>query len=218
MEGNRLMNVTRAEFISSSTGVAMCPEEPLPEYAFIGRSNVGKSSLINMLTGRKKLARTSATPGKTRLINHFRINDRWFLADLPGYGFAKISRKEREAHGLMVRRYATLRKNLVCFFVLIDARIPPQQIDLDFIRWLGNNRVPFMIVLTKTDKVNQKKRSTNRKLLQEVLSESWVELPRIFESSAIKGTGREEILGFIEDTNAGLERPAARHTGKKGNG
>jgi len=199
------MTVTKAEFISSSPDVTMCPKEPFPEYAFIGRSNVGKSSLINMLTGRKKLARTSHTPGKTRLINHFKINDRWFLADLPGYGYAKISKKERRDLGRLIEQYASLRRNLVCFFVLIDARIPPQQIDLDFIQWLGDSRIPFVIVMTKSDKVNQMERSKNRKLLQEVLAESWQELPLIIESSAVKGTGREEILGFIRDTNEKLD-------------
>ena len=183
----------------------MCPPEPLPEYAFIGRSNVGKSSLINMLTGRKKLAKTSITPGKTRLINHFRINDSWFLADLPGYGYAKISKKEREAFGRLIRQYATQRRNLVAFFVLVDVRIPPQQIDLDFIRWLGDNSVPFVILLTKSDKVGQKERSKNRQLLEEALSENWEELPRIIESSAVKGTGQKEILDFIEQTNATLD-------------
>ncbi|MGW8317177.1 MAG: ribosome biogenesis GTP-binding protein YihA/YsxC, partial [Bacteroidales bacterium] len=126
------MTITSAEFVSSSPSVTMCPKEQLPEYAFIGRSNVGKSSLINMLVGRKKLARISSTPGKTRLINHFRINKEWLLADLPGYGYAKVSKKERESFARMIQDYGTLRTNLVCFFVLVDARIPPQQLDLDF--------------------------------------------------------------------------------------
>jgi GTP-binding protein len=198
------MTVTTAEFISSSPSVAQCPKESLPEYAFIGRSNVGKSSLINMLVGRKKLAKISSTPGKTRLINHFRINGTWFLADMPGYGYAKVSKKERESFARMIEQYAQLRTNLVCFFVLVDARIPPQQIDLDFIAWLGDSRIPFAIVLTKTDKVSQKEKSVHLKQLKEELSESWDELPLIFESSAVKGTGREEILGFINDTNARL--------------
>jgi GTP-binding protein len=198
------MTVTTAEFISSSPSVAQCPKESLPEYAFIGRSNVGKSSLINMLVGRKKLAKISSTPGKTRLINHFRINGTWFLADMPGYGYAKVSKKERESFARMIEQYAQLRTNLVCFFVLVDARIPPQQIDLDFIAWLGDSRIPFAIVLTKTDKVSQKEKSVHLKQLKEELSESWDELPLIFESSAVKGTGREDILGFINDTNARL--------------
>ncbi|MFO7933167.1 MAG: ribosome biogenesis GTP-binding protein YihA/YsxC [Bacteroidales bacterium] len=208
------MIITSAEYISSSPDVTMCPKEPLPEYAFIGRSNVGKSSLINMLTGRKKLAKTSVTPGKTRLINHFRINDRWYLADLPGYGYAKVSKKQRAAFGRLIEQYAQLRGNLVCFFVLIDARIPPQQLDLDFIEWLGDSRLPFVIILTKSDKVNQKERSKNKNLLKQVLSESWEELPLIIESSAVKGTGREEILGFIKKTN---ERLASRRSTRSGN-
>ena len=182
----------------------MCPKEQLPEYAFIGRSNVGKSSLINMLVGRKKLARISSSPGKTRLINHFRINNEWFLADLPGYGYAKVSKKERESFARMIQDYGTLRTNLVCFFVLVDARIPPQQLDLDFMEWLGDSRIPFVIVLTKVDKVAQKEKSQNLKLLKEELSEAWEEMPLIFESSAVKGTGRDAILKFIYSTNSKL--------------
>ena len=140
------MNITKAEFISSSPNVTLCPKDQIPEYAFIGRSNVGKSSLINMLVERKKLAKTSSTPGKTRLINHFKINDTWFLADLPGYGYAKVSKKDRESFARMIEQYAQLRSNLVCFFVLVDARIPPQQLDLDFIEWLGDSNLPFVIV------------------------------------------------------------------------
>jgi len=198
------MIIKSADFVSSSASVVQCPKDQLPEYAFIGRSNVGKSSLINMLVGRRKLAKTSATPGKTRLINHFRINDNWFLADLPGYGYAKVSKKDRAGFAKLIEQYAQLRTNLVCFFVLVDARIPPQQLDLDFIEWLGDSRLPFVIVLTKTDKVSQKDKSNNLKLLKQELSESWDELPLIFETSAVKATGRNEILGFIGDTNARL--------------
>ena len=198
------MNITKAEFISSSPNVTLCPKEQIPEYAFIGRSNVGKSLLINMLVERKKLAKTSSTPGKTRLINHFKINNEWFLADLPGYGYAKVSKKDRESFARMIEQYATRRSNLVCFFVLVDARIPPQQLDLDFIEWLGDNNLPFVIVYTKIDKVTQKEKSKTMGLLKEELSKSWEELPLIFESSAIKGTGRKEIMGFITDTNAKL--------------
>lgn len=198
------MLITKAEFITSSTSVTMCPPDPIPEYAFIGRSNVGKSSLINMLVERKKLAKTSSTPGKTRLINHFKINDQWFLADLPGYGYAKVSKKERVFFGKMIEQYASRRTNLVCFFVLIDARIPPQQIDLDFIEWLGDSRLPFVIVLTKVDKINQKVKSKNLGLLKEELSRYWEELPLIFETSAVMGTGKEQVMGFIEDTNKKL--------------
>jgi GTP-binding protein len=198
------MKITKAEFVCSNTNVAMCPQETIPEYAFIGRSNVGKSSLINMLVERKKLARISSTPGKTRLINHFRINDQWFLADLPGYGYAKVSKKEREFFGKMIEQYASRRTNLVCFFVLIDSRLPPQQIDLDFIEWLGDSNLPFVILLTKVDKINQKVKSKNLGLLKEELSSSWEELPLIIETSAVKGTGKEEVLGFIEKTNQKL--------------
>ncbi len=198
------MKITSAEFICSNTRVDLCPQEQIPEYAFIGRSNVGKSSLINMLVERKKLAKTSSTPGKTRLINHFKINDQWFLADLPGYGYAKVSKKERETFGKMIEKYATQRSNLVCFFVLIDARIPPQQIDLDFIEWLGDSELPFVIVLTKVDKIKQTGKSRNLELLKLKLSEMWEELPMIFETSAEKGTGKEEVMAFIDDTNKKL--------------
>ncbi|MCK4989092.1 MAG: YihA family ribosome biogenesis GTP-binding protein [Bacteroidales bacterium] len=198
------MKITSAEFICSNTNVALCPKEQIPEYAFIGRSNVGKSSLINMLVERKKLAKTSSTPGKTRLINHFKINDQWFLADLPGYGYAKVSKKERESFAKMIEQYATQRTNLVCFFVLVDARIPPQQLDLDFIEWLGDSDLPFVIVLTKVDKINQRVKSKNLELLKEKLSEVWEELPLIFETSAIKGTGKEQVMDFINDTNKKL--------------
>ena len=198
------MRITKAEFICSNTNVALCPKEQIPEYAFTGRSNVGKSSLINMLVERKKLAKTSSTPGKTRLINHFKINDQWFLCDLPGYGYAKVSKKERELFGKMIEQYATQRTNLVCFFVLVDARIPPQQLDLDFIEWLGDSDLPFVIVYTKADKVKQKDKSRNIRLMKDKLSEMWEELPMIFESSAVKGTGKDQIMGFIEETNRKL--------------
>ena len=198
------MKITKAEFICSNTRVDLCPQEAIPEYAFIGRSNVGKSTLINMLVERKKLAKTSSTPGKTRLINHFKINDQWFLCDLPGYGYAKVSKKERDSFALMIEKYATQRTNLVCFFVLIDARIPPQQIDLDFIEWLGDSQLPFVLVLTKVDKINQTGKSKNLELLKAELSKSWDELPLIFETSAIKGTGKEEVMAFIDETNKKL--------------
>ncbi len=200
------MNINRAEFISSSPSVAACPKEAIPEYAFIGRSNVGKSSLINMLVGRKRLARTSSTPGKTRLINHYRINGEWLLADLPGYGYARVSKKERDRLARMIREYVTLRPNLACLFVLVDARIPPQQIDLEFIGWLGEKRVPFVLVLTKADKVSQGEKAGNVKLLKQELSRQWEELPLIIESSAVKGAGRDDIIGFISDTNKKLVR------------
>jgi GTP-binding protein len=204
LEKKNHLIIKSAEFISSSPNVNMCPKDPLPEYAFIGRSNVGKSSLINMLVERKKLAKTSSSPGKTRLINHFKINGEWFLADLPGYGYAKVSKKERESFARMIEAYGTLRTNLVCFFVLVDARIPPQQLDLDFMEWLGDSRLPFTVVLTKVDKVSRKEKSQHLKALKEALSEEWEELPIIFESSAVTGIGREDILTFINSTNSRL--------------
>ncbi len=198
------MKITKAEFITSSSEVAQCPPEQIPEYAFIGRSNVGKSSLINMLVERKKLAKTSSTPGKTRLINHFMINHEWFLCDLPGYGYAKVSKKDRDTFSKMIEHYATQRTNLVCFFVLVDARHKPQQLDLDFIEWLADSNLPFVIVLTKIDKVSQTVKSTNLMLLKNELSKSWEELPLIFETSAEKKTGRAEVLEFIDETNKKL--------------
>ncbi len=198
------MKITKAEFITSSSEVSQCPPEQIPEYAFIGRSNVGKSSLINMLVDRKKLAKTSSTPGKTRLINHFKINHEWFLCDLPGYGYAKVSKKDRDTFSKMIEQYATKRTNLVCFFVLVDARHKPQQLDLDFIEWLGDSNLPFVIALTKIDKVSQTLRSTNLLLLKNELSKTWEELPVIFETSAEKKTGRNEVLEFIDETNKKL--------------
>ncbi|MFZ5940442.1 MAG: ribosome biogenesis GTP-binding protein YihA/YsxC [Bacteroidota bacterium] len=203
------MIIKTAQFITSSQHVGQCPKESYPEYAFIGRSNVGKSSLINMLTGRKKLAKTSATPGKTRLINHFLINGEWFLADLPGYGYAKVSKKDRDAFASLIEGYASGRSNLVCFFVLVDSRIPPQQIDLDFMEWLADCGLPFVIVRTKTDKLNQKEKSIHLTALKEALHETWEELPMIIETSAESAAGREELLEFIENTNKRL-------TGKAG--
>jgi GTP-binding protein len=190
-----------AKFITSSSNVSQCPKGDLPEYAFIGRSNVGKSSLINMLAERKNLAKTSSTPGKTQLINHFMVDDSWYLADLPGYGYAKVSKKQRENFAKLIQEYASFRENLVCFFVLIDSRIPPQDIDLDFIEWLGDSELPFVLVYTKIDKISQKERNGHISAMKEALGEFWEELPLILETSAIKGTGREELLQFILDTN-----------------
>jgi GTP-binding protein len=198
------MKIKEAKFITSSQTLAQCPKGDLPEYAFIGRSNVGKSSLINMLTERKNLAKTSSTPGKTRLINHFLIDDSWYLCDLPGYGYAKVSQKQREAFAKMIEQYATHRQNLVCFFVLIDSRIPPQQIDMDFIEWLGDSQIPFAIIYTKIDKIKAKEKNQSIADMKVHLSESWEELPLIIETSAIKGTGQTEILEFIDRTNSTL--------------
>ncbi len=196
--------ISEAKFITSSQTVAQCPKADLPEYAFIGRSNVGKSSLINMLVERKNLAKTSSTPGKTRLINHFLIDNSWYLCDLPGYGYAKVSKKQRDAFAKMIEEYATRRTNLVCFFVLIDSRIAPQELDLDFIEWLGDSGLPFVLVYTKIDKIKQKEKNKSIGAMKELLSESWEELPMIIETSAMKGTGRKELLEFIVETNARL--------------
>lgn len=198
------MKIKNPTFVCSSANVTQCPEGNMPEYAFIGRSNVGKSSLINMLVERKNLAKISSTPGKTRLINHFNIDDSWFLADLPGYGYAKVSKKQRESFATMIEQYALQRKNLVCFMVLIDSRLPPQQIDLDFIEWLGDSKLPFVIVYTKIDKVSQKERSQTITQMHKELSEYWEEMPMMMETSAIKGTGREQLLEFIETTNKAM--------------
>lgn len=198
------MIIKQATFITSSQSVAQCPKGNFPEYAFIGRSNVGKSSLINMLAGRKNLAKTSSSPGKTRLINHFLMDESWYLCDLPGYGYAKVSKKQREAFAAMIEGYATHRENLVCFFVLIDSRIPPQEIDLDFIEWLGDSQIPFVLTYTKIDKISRKERNQHIDAMKELLAESWEELPMIFETSAIKGTGRDSVLNFIAQTNSRL--------------
>ena len=182
----------------------MCPQDNKPEYAFIGRSNVGKSSLINMLTNNKKLAKTSATPGKTLLINHFIINNEWYLVDLPGYGFAKRSKKEIQKLEQMINGYILQRQQLVNVFLLVDIRLEAQKIDLDFIQWLGQSSVPFAIVFTKADKLSATKVNQNLEAYKKVLSDTWVELPPMFVTSAVKKQGREEILDYIEKINKEL--------------
>lgn len=191
------MIIKKSEFIKSSQTASQCPNNELPEFAFIGRSNVGKSSLINMLTARKSLAKTSTTPGKTRLINHFLIDKTWYLVDLPGYGYAKVSKKDRKQFGSLITDYIANRENLVCLFVLIDSRLKPQAIDMEFITWLGTNGVPFVIVFTKTDKPKQKELSENVKNFKEEMLKSWEEIPEAFLSSAVLKTGREEVLSYI---------------------
>ena len=193
------MIINKAEFNKSSQKNSECPNTKQPEFAFIGRSNVGKSSLINMLTGRKSLAKTSTTPGKTRLINHFLIEDNWYLVDLPGYGYAKVSKKDRERFGLLIEEYILKRESLVCVFVLIDSRLKPQKIDLEFITWLGEKQVPFNIVFTKSDKINKKVLHNNLKAFEESLFENWEELPTRILSSSVTKVGREEILKFIQE-------------------
>ena len=195
------MIINEASFLISNTEYDKCPPPVLPEYAFIGRSNVGKSSLINLLAGRANLAKTSATPGKTQLINHFRINKAWYLVDLPGYGYAKISRTEREKWEKMIFDYLVNRPNLVCTFVLIDSRLEMQKVDLWFMERLAELEVPFNLVFTKTDKLkkNQIDATINRYLLQ--MKEYWEELPRHFVTSSEKGAGRVELLRAIEEYN-----------------
>lgn len=178
-----------------------CPPPNLPEYAFIGRSNVGKSSLINMLTNNKSLAKTSSKPGKTQTINHFLINKNWYLVDLPGYGFAKTSKTNREKWQKMISDYLLFRENLQLVFVLVDARLEPQRIDIDFMNNLGESGIPFTIIFTKTDKISSGKTMSNVQKMKNVLSETWEELPIMMKSSAVSTAGKEEILNFIEEIN-----------------
>ena len=185
--------------------VSMCPQDTKPEYAFIGRSNVGKSSLINMLTRNRKLAKTSSTPGKTLLINHFIINKEWYLVDLPGYGFAKRSKKEIARLEQMIQGYILQREQLVNVFVLVDVRLEAQKIDIDFINWLGQSSVPFALVFTKTDKLSQTRVAGNVENYKKVLSETWEELPPIFVTSSESRQGREELLQYIEQINLSLK-------------
>ena len=195
------MNITKAIYLQSVVDWRKCPTGKFPEYAFIGRSNVGKSSLINMLTRHNGLAKTSSKPGKTQTINHFLVNDNWYLVDLPGYGYASISKTMREKWTAMIDHYLTLRPNLQLVFVLIDSRLDPQKNDLEFINRLGENGVPFAIVFTKTDKVSKLKVSQNVEKFKEKMLETWEELPPYFLSSAEKGDGRDEILNYIEGIN-----------------
>ena len=202
------MDITSAEFVVSNSRADMCPQTHLPEYAFIGRSNVGKSSLINMLTKNPKLAMTSATPGKTLLINHFLINKEWYLVDLPGYGYAQRGKKMMEKIQKLIEYYVLERKQMTCLFVLIDSRLESQRIDLEFIEWLGENGIPFALIFTKADKqsVGKTKASVNRFL--NTLKEQWEELPPHFISSSENKTGRQEILNYIEQVNRSLKEQA----------
>lgn len=193
--------VKTAEYIISNPDVASCPKSNLPEYAFIGRSNVGKSSLINMLCHNSKLAKTSQKPGKTLLINHFLINGEWHLVDLPGYGFAQAGQKQRETLKKMIERYCLLREQLVCLFVLVDCRHEPQKIDLEFINWLGENGVPFAIVFTKGDKLGKVRLKENVEAYKARLLEEWEELPPVFVTSSETGLGGEELTAYIEQLN-----------------
>ncbi|MDR2232147.1 MAG: ribosome biogenesis GTP-binding protein YihA/YsxC [Tannerella sp.] len=198
------MAITTAEFVISNSDVLKCPGGGLPEYAFIGRSNVGKSSLINMLTGRKSLAKTSQKPGKTQLINHFIINDTWYLVDLPGYGFARRGKEGREKIRTIIEDYILERQELTNLFVLIDCRHEPQKIDLEFMAWLGENGIPFAIIFTKIDKISKGRLQSNMQAYTAKMLEEWEELPPILTSSAESKEGRDEIVGFIEDVNQHL--------------
>ena len=204
------MEIKQAEFVVSNSDPAKCPPPTRPEYAFIGRSNVGKSSLINMLTSRSSLAKTSGKPGKTQLINHFLINNEWFLVDLPGYGYAQISKAERAKWVKMIEGYLTSRPNLITIFVLVDSRIPPQKIDLEFMTMLGEKELPFVIVFTKIEKLGPMVLQRAVDAYRALLLETWEEVPPIFTTSASKSMGRKEILDYIQPLNqAFASQPAA---------
>jgi len=193
--------IKQARFLISNTDVKKCPAPDRPEYAFIGRSNVGKSSLINMLVGQNSLAKVSVRPGKTQLINHFVIDESWYLVDLPGYGYAKISISVKEKFQKLISNYILHRENLYCLFVLIDVRHSPQKIDLEFITWLGENHIPFAIIFTKADKLGKVSVAKNVGAYTQELKKLWEELPSILVSSSLDGTGRDEIISFIENVN-----------------
>ena len=193
--------IVQAEFLMSNSDFKKCPSPTLPEYAFIGRSNVGKSSLINMLTGHRGLAKISGTPGKTQLINHFKIDNAWFLVDLPGYGYAKTAKSERAKFLKMIYSYLENRENLMCVFQLVDSRIKPQGSDLKFMEWMGQKGIPFVIVFTKTDKLKTNELHKNVLDYKKEMFKVWEALPRMFETSASSKEGREEILQFIKNTN-----------------
>jgi GTP-binding protein len=205
------MIIKTAEYVKSSVDPKKCPEPTLPEYAFIGRSNVGKSSLINMITGVNGLAKISSTPGKTQLINHFLINGQWYLVDLPGYGFAKASKSDKKNWHSMSVKYFTKRENLMSIFVLVDSRIKPQKNDIEFINLLGEKGLPFVIVMTKCDKVSYGHANNTLVELKNILSSSWEELPQAIISSAQNKLGRDEILDFIENTNKLFCKPDPNH-------
>jgi len=195
------MKIKSAEFVMSNSNVMKAPKDRLPEYAFIGRSNVGKSSLINMLMERKDLAKTSGKPGKTQLINHFKINDEWFLVDLPGYGYAQISKKKRTIFQYFIENYFKEREQLVCTFVLIDSRHDPQKIDLEFMQFLGENQIPFCIAFTKADKLGSSKLNKQITSYKKKLLNTWETLPTSFVTSSSTGFGRDEFLNFIDSVN-----------------
>lgn len=193
------MEIRHAVFVASNTKVSKCPPPEKPEFAFIGRSNVGKSTLINMLTQHKGLAKTSARPGKTQTINHFLINNEWYLVDLPGYGYAAVSKDLKKGWGTMIDQYLSTRETLYCLFILIDARHPLQQIDSDFIHWAGQSSIPICLVLTKSDKLTRNELTINKKKLENNLLQTWLELPPVIVSSATKKMGREEIIAVMKN-------------------
>ncbi|MFA9371292.1 MAG: ribosome biogenesis GTP-binding protein YihA/YsxC [Labilibaculum antarcticum] len=195
------MNITSAKFVMSNSDIKKCPIDNKAEYAFIGRSNVGKSSLINMLTNHKGLAKISTKPGKTQLVNHFLINDQWYLVDLPGYGFAKVAKNTKQRFSKLIFSFIESRPNLINLFVLVDCRHEPQTKDVDFMEWLGVNGIPFSIIFTKADKLSKQKLSENVKAYEKELLNSWEEMPPYFISSASSGLGKEEILNSIDETN-----------------
>lgn len=195
------MEIKTAHFLISNSDVKKCPKADRPEYAFIGRSNVGKSSLINMLTNKKALAKISGTPGKTQLINHFHINNEWYLVDLPGYGYAKVPKTERLKWEKFIRQYIIKRENLYCLFVLVDSRHEPQTTDLEFMEWLGISEIPFTIIFTKTDKLKPEELETKLEAYEKKMFETWETMPGYFISSAETGLGKNEILEFIESIN-----------------
>ncbi len=201
------MKVKTAEFVISNTRIDLCPKPEIPEYAFIGRSNVGKSSLINSICNNKKLAKTSSTPGKTQLINHFVINDEWYLVDLPGYGFTKTPNHLRMKWQNFTRNYLRTRENLMCVFVLLDSRHNVLKADDEFMEWLGENNIPFVMVFTKMDKLDPRDIEGNIETYLEKMSEKWSFLPQYFLTSAEKKTGKEEILAFVEETNKTFVKP-----------
>ncbi len=196
------MKIKSAEFVMSNTDVAKCPKDQLPEYAFIGRSNVGKSSLINMLTSRKSLAKTSGRPGKTQLINHFIINKNWFLVDLPGYGYARVSKSTKKVFQKFITAYFEKRRQLVSAFVLVDIRHEPQKIDLAFMQWLGENQIPFSIIFTKADKLKPAQIEKHVAVYEEkLLQDVWEEMPNYFVTSSTKDIGKEDVLNYIGQIN-----------------
>lgn len=195
------MKISSAEFVMSNSDVAKCPSNHLPEYAFIGRSNVGKSSLINMLMQRKNLAKTSGRPGKTQLINHFLINKNWYLVDLPGYGYARVSKSTKKVFQKFITKYFEKREQLVLAFVLIDCRHEPQPIDLEFMQWMGESQIPFSIIFTKADKLKPNAIVRNIEVYEQKMLETWEEMPSYFITSSSKGSGREEVLDYITTIN-----------------